>query len=197
MKYRYKYVLLGFITIVIFSLINILLIKFNLLYQENKNKTVIIKTEKVTAETKDYNAENLIQNNVISKEENSQNYNQNIKWKIIIPNINLEAEIQQGTSLDVLEKAVGHFENTSFFYGNIGLAAHNNTFFKNLKNVKIGDKIIYESEYGKKEYKINTIEEIKDTDWSYLQNTQENKITLITCVKNMPHLRLCVQGSEI
>lgn len=197
MKYRYKYVLLGFITIVIFSLINILLIKFNLLYQENKNKTVIIKTEKVTAETKDYNAENLIQNNVISKEENSQNYNQNIKWKIIIPNINLEAEIQQGTSVDVLEKAVGHFENTSFFYGNIGLAAHNNTFFKNLKNVKIGDKIIYESEYGKKEYKINTIEEIKDTDWSYLQNTQENKITLITCVKNMPHLRLCVQGSEI
>lgn len=197
MKYRYKYVLLGFITIVIFSLINVLLIKFNLLYQENKNKTVIIQTEKVAAETKDCNAENLIQNNVISKEENSQNNNQNIKWKIIIPNINLEAEIQQGTDLDVLEKAVGHFENTSFFYGNIGLAAHNNTFFKNLKNVKIGDKIIYESEYGKKEYKINTIEEIKDTDWSYLQNTQENKITLITCVKNMPHLRLCVQGSEM
>jgi len=38
---------------------------------------------------------------------------------------------------------------------------------------------------------------IEDTDWSYLQKTKENRITLITCVKNQPTKRLCVQGIEI
>lgn len=188
MKYKYKYILLGFITILVFSLINIFLIKINLLYQTNKNKTVTIKTENVTADN---------ENIVISEKENPKDNKQSIQWKIIIPNIKLEAEIKQGTSLDVLKNAVGHFENTSLLNGNVGLAAHNNTFFKDLKNLKIGDKIIYESEYGTKEYKIDTIEKINDTDWSYLQNTKENRITLITCVKNMPYLRLCVQAIEV
>ena len=38
---------------------------------------------------------------------------------------------------------------------------------------------------------------IKDTDWSYLQETKENKLTLITCVENEPKYRRCIQAIEI
>ena len=51
--------------------------------------------------------------------------------------------------------------------------------------------------YVKKTYKIDIIEIIKNTDWSYLDKTEENKITLITCVENEPKYRRCVQATEI
>ena len=43
---------------------------------------------------------------------------------------------------------------------------------------------------------IEKIEIIKNTNWSYLENTSENKITLITCIENKPDLRLCIQAIQ-
>lgn len=37
---------------------------------------------------------------------------------------------------------------------------------------------------------------IYETDWSYLEETEDNRITLITCVRNRPNKRLCVQAIE-
>jgi len=80
------------------------------------------------------------------------------------------------------------------------LASHNsdNTgdYFKNLNKIKKGDKIYYKTNYGTKIYTVETIVEIEETDFSYLEETKDNRITLITCVKGKPNLRLCVQGIE-
>ena len=96
---------------------------------------------------------------------------------------------------------VGHFESTSKWNGNVGLAAHNRgypiNYFSRLKELKNEDKIIYKTKYGTKTYAIRIIKIIEDTDWSYLQETKENRITLITCVENKPSQRLCIQGIEI
>ena len=43
-------------------------------------------------------------------------------------------------------------------------------------------------------YKINQIRIIQDTDVEVVENTKENKITLITCVENKPEKRMCIQG---
>ena len=48
-----------------------------------------------------------------------------------------------------------------------------------------------------KQYQVETVTIIQDNDWSYLQSTKDNRITLITCVKNEPNYRLCVQGIQI
>ena len=45
-------------------------------------------------------------------------------------------------------------------------------------------------------YKVILSIVIEETDWSYLQETEENKITLITCISNQPSKRLCVQAVE-
>ena len=46
-------------------------------------------------------------------------------WQVEIPNINLIAPIAQDTTQEVMKKYVGHFINTAFWKGNVGLAAHN------------------------------------------------------------------------
>ena len=96
---------------------------------------------------------------------------------------------------------VGHFEHTNLLNGNVGLAAHNRgypiNYFARLKELEFGDEIIYKQGYETKKYVVNNITIIQDTDWSYLQDTEENTITLITCVENKPTQRRCIQGIEI
>lgn len=147
----------------------------------------------------------VIPNIEIKKKDNNKNQKEEIvdlgSWYIKIPSINLEAPIDEGTDLETLNTKVGHFEETVKDYGNIGLAAHNRgykqNYFKNLKKVKIDDEIIYKYENFEKRYIVKKIEIIENTDWSYLEKSEENKITLITCIENEPKYRRCVQGVEI
>lgn len=117
---------------------------------------------------------------------------------IKIDKINFEGLIYEGTSLDTLAKGVGHFESTSFFDGNVGLAAHNSDkFWAKLHTLEVGDEIIYVSFLGTRTYKVSSIEKISETDWSKLSDTNSNILTLLTCVKDKPAQRLCVQAVEV
>jgi len=117
-----------------------------------------------------------------------------------IPIIGLKADIKESTTKEIMNKYIAHFEETSKEYGNIGLAAHNrgyeNNYFENLKQLKEGDIIIYTYKGRTKEYFVTKNTIIKDTDWTSLEDTKDNTITLITCVENQPEYRRCVQGKE-
>ena len=124
----------------------------------------------------------------------------NENWSLEIPKINLKAEISYGTTKEVMDKYIGHFDITSFWYGNVGLAAHNRgyrvNYFGRLKELQIGDEIIYKTVFGERTYIVDLVTVISDTDWSYLEETNDNRITLITCVENEPNYRRCIQGIE-
>lgn len=116
---------------------------------------------------------------------------------IRIDAINFEGLIYEGTSDSILEKGVGHIESSAYLEGNVGLAAHNTKkFWAKLNTLKEGDTISYISFLGSKEYVVDKIQIINEKDWSLLENTSENKLTLITCILNNPNQRLCVQASE-
>lgn len=147
-----------------------------------------------------FEVENAIQEvktneNVIEKTEEEKNI-----WYLEIPKINLKADIREGTTKEIMEDYIGHFEETKKDKGNVGLAAHNrgykNNYFERLKELKEGDSIFYNYQGKRKEYLVTKHVIIKDTDWSYLEETKENKITLITCVENEPEYRRCIQGEE-
>lgn len=125
----------------------------------------------------------------------------NNKWRIKIPKININAPIKNGTSQAILATAVGHFENTTKWNGNVVLAGHNRgyncNFFENLKYLSNGDEIIYCTEKGERKYKVVLNKIIKQTNWSYTVDTIDNRITLITCVENMKEYRRCIQAIEI
>ena len=130
----------------------------------------------------------------------AQNQEKNEIWKIEIPKISLIADIKDGTTKEVLNQYVGHLEETQKETGNIGWAGHNRgyevNYFQNLKLLKEGDTIIYTHNEFIKEYEVEKNRIIKDTDWKYLENTEDNRLTLITCVENEPEYRRCIQAIE-
>ena len=164
--------------------------------EENQITEDILKKETEVAESVQTKEQTEAKNKQETKAEKAQNI-----WQVEIPVIDLVAPISEGTSQEVMLEYVGHFEDTSKWNGNIGLAAHNRgypiNYFARLKDLKTGNEIIYKTKQGTKKYKVNLIKTIEDTDWSYLQKSKENKITLITCVANKPNKRLCIQGIEI
>ena len=117
---------------------------------------------------------------------------------IKIDKIGFEGLIYEGTSLDTFRKGVGHFENSPYLNGNVCLAAHNtNEYWAKLHTLENGDKITYISFLGTKEYQVTNVTKISETDWTLLQNSDENILTLITCVKGDKPKRLCVQAIEV
>lgn len=82
-----------------------------------------------------------------------------------------------------------------------GLAAHNRggefAYFARINELEEGNIITYQTKFYKRQYKVDKIQAIFETDWSLLKNTEENKLTLITCITNKRNQRLCVQATEI
>lgn len=142
---------------------------------------------------------NMIEQNNIQNTENKDLVLADGTMGIIkIEKIGFEGLIQDGTDLKTLDNYVGHFKNSSIFDGNVALAAHNNSkFWKNLNKLSNGDKIIYTCLLGTKTYEVFNIKIISSDDWSLIQNSNKNLITLITCVHGKPSERLCVQGVEV
>lgn len=124
----------------------------------------------------------------------------NTIWQINIPKIELSADISNGTDKETLNKYVGHFIETPIEDGNIALAGHNRgydvNYFSRLKELREGDEIIYIHNEINRIYEVTKNKIIKDTDIDVLENTEENILTLITCVENEPNYRRCVQAEE-
>lgn len=116
-----------------------------------------------------------------------------------IPTINLRVTAFDGDTFTAMKKGVGHLPSTSCWNGNIGLVGHNrgtNDYFGDLKKLEIGDEMTYTTNLGTRTYVVKYITKISDTDWSRLQYTSDNRLTLITCVEDVPDKRLCIQAVE-
>lgn len=203
---RYVNIVSLLITIILYTFVNnsgyILSridFKFTTISDLFKKNIVVVqmRTDNINQNTKEKqnNHINLLTNEKITQDENIKS-----NWKIVIPKISLEATIEESTSQEIMNKYVGHFEETSKTTGNIGLAAHNRgyevNYFSQIKILKEGDEIIYKYNEFEKTYTVTSNKIIEDTDWSSLEGTKENKITLITCVENQKEYRRCIQGVE-
>lgn len=116
-----------------------------------------------------------------------------------IPAIDLSVKIYQGTDSKTLAKGAGHFEETSFFNGNMALAAHNrgvNNYFGKIHTLSLGDKITLTTKLGTRTYEVVSVSKVSETDRSSLSPTTDNRITLYTCVRNERDQRWCVQAVE-
>lgn len=184
---------------VAFMIIAVISTFFVVKYFMNKNKIDYVYEEYSSDNTQNrLDAEN--NNNEADSTDNLmlQIDGENVLGVIKIDKINFEGLIYEGTSMQTLSKGVGHFENTPYIDGNVCLAAHNsNSYWAKLHTLSAGDKIHYTCFLGTKEYEVSNISKISETDWSSLENTDTNTLTLITCVKGQKNLRLCVQAKEI
>lgn len=198
--FRYSTIYINLISLILSFCIFIIIESFFSNYQNFAQKSALrvgfeVPNSQINSNENKENIENENAEDIIleqSKEESS--------WYLEIPSINLKADIKEGTTKEILDDFIGHFEETKKDIGNVGLAAHNrgykNNYFENLKKLKEGDLIYYQFEENKREYIVTKHTIIKDTDWSYLEDTEENTLTLITCVENEPEYRRCIQATQ-
>ena len=80
--------------------------------------------------------------------------------RIAIPRLALSVVVLEGVGKTSLRRGVGHIPGTALpgEDGNIGLAAHRDTFFRQLKNVKIGDEIQVSTAAGNFKYQVVSLE---------------------------------------
>lgn len=116
-----------------------------------------------------------------------------------IPSLNITMKVWGGDFNSATAKGLWHFGSSSGWDGNVGIFGHNRGTryaIGKVKDLKMGDTITYETVYGIRTYEVTSVETISNTDWSRLQGTADNRITLVTCLADHPELRVCVQAVE-
>ena len=100
-----------------------------------------------------------------------------------IRRLGIEVPILEGTGEDVLNRAVGHIEDTSVpgERGNSGIAGHRDGFFRPLKDVRDGDVLELDTARGAARYTIERTWIVDPEDLSVLDPTPADSVTLVTC----------------
>lgn len=188
------------ILLISFIISILIFIFFNQIFFKNQNKFFENSLEKIIQDN--IEIELKTPNSTVAISEQYQNNIDTQKiWQIEIPKINLVAPIAEGTSTNIMNEYVGHFEETPKNKGNIGLAAHNRgykiNYFRDLKLLQKGDLIIYTYNGEISKYSVNELGIIKDTDWSKLESSSQDKLTLITCLEDEPEYRRYIQAVKL
>ena len=103
--------------------------------------------------------------------------------KVSIPRLNIEKSIVHGDGEDELKKGVGHYAGSTLpgEEGNFVIAGHRDTVFKKLEGIKKDDQIFIETQWGNYEYKVSDIKITKPDDYTILEPTNYEKLTMYTC----------------
>jgi sortase A len=100
-----------------------------------------------------------------------------------IAKIGLEVAVLPGTDEVLLNRGVGHIEDTALpgRDGNSGIAGHRDGFFRGLQDVAAGDAIELETLDGPEKYRVERTWIVKPEDVSVLDPTPMRSLTLVTC----------------
>lgn len=117
-----------------------------------------------------------------------------------IPSLKIDMKVWEGETATSMKKGLGHYTSSSAWNGNVCVCGHNRGakyVIGSIKDLNQGDTITYTTIYGTRTYQVTTVQIISNTDWSYLQSTADNRITLTTCLADHPESRVLVQAKEV
>jgi sortase A len=103
--------------------------------------------------------------------------------QVEIPRLHLSVMIFEGDDAGILEQGAGHIPGTALpsSSGNIGIAAHRDTFFRPLRLVRENDVITLKTSAGTSRYAVTETEIVKPTAISVLAQAPGRDLTLVTC----------------
>jgi len=109
--------------------------------------------------------------------------------RLVIPKIELDTIVLEGTSREVLRKALGHIVGTGLpGSGNCAISGHRVTFgawFNRLDELEVGDLIVLHSPNREFKYAVMEKRIVVPTDVSVIQPTPDVRLTLTAC--HPPH----------
>jgi sortase A len=103
--------------------------------------------------------------------------------RIEIPRLGVSTIIRAGSDARTLRLAVGHITGTAVpgEPGNIGLAGHRDTFFRRLRDIRVGDEIRIVTPGETFTFRVERTSVVKPRDTWVLNETPQPVLTLVTC----------------
>jgi sortase A len=103
--------------------------------------------------------------------------------RIVIPRVGIGVMVLDDVDHRSLRRGVGHIPGTAPLgsAGNVGIAGHRDTFFRPLKDVRIGDDIELLTPGAITTYKVEWAEVMGSEDAAPLRPTDYPAMTLVTC----------------
>ncbi len=103
--------------------------------------------------------------------------------RIEIPRVGISVMVLQGTTARVFRRAAGHLEGTAVpgKPGNVAIAAHRDTFFRPLRNIRDQDVIKFSGVTRSYWYRVESVEVVGPDDVEVLADSTQPTLTLITC----------------
>jgi sortase A len=103
--------------------------------------------------------------------------------RISIPRLDVSTIVLEGVDTSTLRRGAGHIPDTAQpgDHGNVGIAAHRDSFFRGLKDVRKNDIIRLETLDGTFRYRVDWTRIVTPDDTAVLDDTPDPALTLVTC----------------
>jgi sortase A len=103
--------------------------------------------------------------------------------RIEIPRVGVSTIVLEGVDNQTLRRGAGHIPETSLpgEDGNVGIAAHRDSFFRALKDIRKNDIIRVETLQGEFNYQVEWTQIVTPKDTQVLDPTAAPALTLVTC----------------
>jgi LPXTG-site transpeptidase (sortase) family protein len=103
--------------------------------------------------------------------------------RLRVSRVGLEVAVLEGIEDRTLRRGAGWIPGTARpgERGNIGIAAHRDTFFRPLRDIRSGDRIELETLGAIQSYVVRSVYVVEPEATAVLQSTNEPTVTLVTC----------------
>jgi sortase A len=91
--------------------------------------------------------------------------------------------VLEGDDNRILRVAAGHITGTAFVpgSGNIGIAAHRDTFFRALRFIRPNDLVTLKTSSGMARFSVSDVQIVRPSDTGVLAAAPGRDLTLVTC----------------
>lgn len=103
--------------------------------------------------------------------------------ELAIPHLHLSVMVLEGDDERILRVAAGHISGTALVpgSGNIGIAAHRDTFFRALRFIRPNDLVTLKTSAGLARFAVSDVQIVRPSDTQVLAAAPGRDLTLVTC----------------
>ena len=103
--------------------------------------------------------------------------------RLEIPRLHVSTVVVEGDDPAALRFGAGHVPWTRLpsENGNVGIAAHRDTVFRQLRNIALRDRITFVTKGGLYEFEVNSTEVVRPENVAVLDSANRSELTLVTC----------------
>lgn len=103
--------------------------------------------------------------------------------RLVIPRLNLSAIVLEGSDSRTLSLGIGRVPNTANpgQPGNVVLGGHRDTFFRPLREIRVGDRVGLLTPSGRYSYVVEWTAVVEPSNLTPIRATSGRELTLVTC----------------